>query len=203
MRARCSWMTALLLFTSAGCAPDLRDDFPFDGEQPGGNRVSHEELGGGVWKTKVDASSKEGWTYFDLDDRAELGVDEAFSTQAWDLAFQRFKIITNSGVSGPGAVGVVALKNASFDAVSAAPQQEYLADRPDGSDGNGDVDSVFLEGDGWYAYDLIKHKLAPNRVVYVVQSGAGRYFKLEMLGYYDDAGTAGVLTFRWAEVPAP
>ncbi len=201
MRARHALVTAALLHF--GCAPDLRDDFPFDGEQPGGNRVAHEDAGDGVRKTKVDASSKEAWTYLDLDGPAELSVDEALETQAWDLAFQRFKIITNSGVSGPGAVGVVALGGGSFEALTAAPKQGYLPDRPDGNDANGDVDSVFLEGDGWYAYDLIKHRLAVNPVLYVVQSGEGRYFKLQMLGYYDDAGTAGVLTFRWAEVPAP
>jgi hypothetical protein len=198
------WTTTFVaLLTFVGCAPDLRDEFPFDGKQTAGSRVSHEELGDGVMKTHVDASEREAWIYFDLDGSAELTVDEALETQAWDLAFQRFKIITNSGVSGPGQVGVHVIPEGAFDALTAAPQVEYLPDRPDGSDGNTDVDSGFLEGDGWYSYDLLKHELSPRPRLYVVQSGGGRYFKMEVLSYYDDAGTAGVLTFRWAEIASP
>jgi len=179
------------------CAPSLEDEFPFDGALPPGERITHEDLGNGVTKTRVDASAKEAWVYYDMDSTRELSVDEAFDTNAWDLAFQRFKIITNSGVNGTSEMGTAVLEGADFDQLSAPPESGYLQDQTDGPDGNSDVDSPFLVGDGWYAYSLTQHKLAPRDVVYVVRTAEARFVAMQMLGYYDDAGNAGHLSFRW------
>jgi hypothetical protein len=46
------------------------------------------------------------------------------------------------------------------------------------------------------------HVLTPRKLVYVVRGANGRYYKLEMLEYYDAAGTAGYPTFRWAPLPS-
>ncbi|MCI0574155.1 MAG: hypothetical protein L0Y66_25775, partial [Myxococcaceae bacterium] len=72
--------TGALALLLAACAPDLRDDFPFDGERPSGPRVSHEELGDGSSLTHVDASDKGAWVYLDLDTRAELDTPTALTT---------------------------------------------------------------------------------------------------------------------------
>lgn len=193
---------AFLMLLSA-CAPDLRDEYPFDGETSGGERVITETLTDGVLRTEVDASSKEAWVYFDLDTAKELPVSQALEAQAWDLAFQRFKIISNSGVSGPGSVAVAALPDESFESLTRAPAEGFQPDEPDGDDGNTDVDSAFLEGDGWYVYDLVKHRLQARDGIYVVRTGAGAYFKLQMLAYYDENGTAGRVSFDWAPIDPP
>jgi hypothetical protein len=46
------------------------------------------------------------------------------------------------------------------------------------------------------------HVLTPRAQVYVVRTAEGNAFKLEILAYYDDAGTSGMLTIRWAPLPA-
>lgn len=189
-------------FVSA-CAPNLDEEFPFDGALPAGERIIHEELGEGVTQTRVDASAKEAWIYFDLDAKKELTADQAFESNAWDLAFQRFKIITNSGVSGTSEMGTAVIEGGDFDALLSAPAAEYLQDRSDGPDANAEVDSPFLEGDGWYAYDLSQHRLAPRDVLYVVRTAEGAHFAIQLLAYYDDAGTAGHLRFRWKPLTAP
>jgi hypothetical protein len=200
--ARLSRLASLCLL--AACAPDLREDFPFDGEAAPGRHVTHEEQEGGVVRTQVDASQKEVSIYLDLDAREELSAAQALEGQAWDLAFQRFKVTSNGGVSGPGEAAVAALPGADFAALTRAPAPDtFQRDAADGPDANGEVDSAFLLEDGWYRYDLLQHKLSPRPVVYVVRTTRGRFFKLELLGYYDAAGTAGVLTFRWAEVEPP
>ena len=196
----------LLLATGAlACAPDLRDDFPFDGAGGPTDRVVHTELGEGLRETVVNASDKAAWVYLDLDTGEELDVPTALATQAWELAFQRFKIITNSGISGPGGVGTAVLPGADFDALVQAPAEGYREDRPDGADGNTDLDSAFLEGDGWYAYSLSEHRLKALDRVFVIRTTAGRYAKLQLTDYYSAAGSSGYLTFRWAplEPPAP
>lgn len=191
----------LLLLLLSACAPDLREAFPFDGaSRTGGSRITHEDQGGGLTYTLIDASEKEAWVYLDLDSKQELPVDEALSGQTWDLAFQRFKIISNGGVSGPGSAEVAAIEGRSFESIQVTPASGFRADAPDGSDSNSDVDSAFLEGDGWYYYDLAKHRLTARDIVYVVRTGEGRAYKLQLLDYYDDAGSSARPSFQWAEV---
>lgn len=188
-----------------GCAPDLRSEFPFDGELPDGVYLTHEDREDGTTLTRVDASERESWVYFDMDERKQLTAEEAIAPGAsWDVAFQRFKVISNSGVSGSGSVEVAVLEGESLDALTVAPATGYLVDAPDANDdADQDIDSPFLVQGAWYAYDLIKHRLVARPMLYVVRSTAGRYWAMRFLGYYDQAGTAAHPSFEWKELPAP
>ena len=44
---------------------------------------------------------------------------------------------------------------------------------------------------------------ARDDVVHVVKSAGGNCFKVQMLDYYDDAGTSGYVSLRWAAVAGP
>ncbi len=193
--------TCLLL---SACAADLREDYPFDGAAPsdGESRITFEPREDGATLSRVDATHKEFFVYLDLDAQREIPSAEAVGTTEWDLAFQRFKIISNSGVSGVGAVEVAVLPGMAFDQVIEAPGLGYQQDLPDGADDNADVDSAFLEGDGWYSYDLLAHKVTPRSNVYVVHTPSG-FYKLQLLAYYDQAGTGGKVSFAWARLASP
>lgn len=195
---------ALLLAACSltACAPDLRDDFPFDGDLPAGDYVTFEDQSDGTATVHVDATHKESWVYVNMRTRAQVSASDAVGKDTWDLAFQRYKIISNSGVSGIGTVETAILDGQSFDAVTSAPATGYLEDAEDGPDSNSDVDSPFLIGDGWYSYSLVEHKRSARPIVYVVHLADG-YDKLQMLSYYDAAGTGAKLSFRWGKVAAP
>jgi hypothetical protein len=204
MALRTHTRLALALLAASACAPNLQEDFPFDGELPPGTYATFTEEAGGTFSVNVEATAKEAWVYVDMAQRKDVPASEAVGTTAWHLCFQRFKILTNSGVTGPGSVEALALPGQDFDTLTQAPAGGYGQDRADGPDGNADVDSPFLEGDGWYLYDLSVHKLAPRDITYVVRLPEG-YFKLRMLDYYARAGTSGTLEFRWGPLlpPAP
>jgi hypothetical protein len=193
-------LTALLF--AAGCAPDLREDFPFDGELPDGDYVTFEPQDDGGFLVRVDATRKESWVYVDMVGQKYVKAADAVGSSGWDLAFQRFKVISNSGVSGPGEVEVAVLPGQSFEELTVAPKDGYVRDAEDGPDGNGDLDSAFLVDDGWYSYSLVEHKLASRDVTYAVKA-RGSYFKLRMVSYYDEAGSAGRLRLRWGKLNAP
>ncbi len=194
----------LLLLALAACAPDLREEFPFDGELPDGVYLVHEDLGDGVTRTTVDATHRESWVYFDFDGLAQVGAADAAGGKSWELAFQRFKIISNSGISGAGDVAVAVLPGQTLGGLTRAPADGYLTDAADGPDENTDLDSAFLVGDGWYAYDLGQHKVLPREaLVYVVRTSEGRYFALQLVGYYDAAGTGAKPSFDWKWVAGP
>lgn len=197
-----SRLAALLAAASTACAADLREDFPFDGELPGGTYLVHEARGDQTL-TRLDASRDTAWVYLDLDTGEQVPAAMAAGDGEWDLAFQRFRIISNGGVSGVGQTTVAALVGTELEAVSQAPRDGYWADQPDGPDANEDVDSAFLVNEGWYRYDLLAHKLSPRDNVYVVRTGRGAYFKLRLLSYYDQAGSAARLSLLWAQLSPP
>ncbi len=182
---RFALLTLALLFS---CAPDLRDDYPFDGVVNGDFLENKQD--GELTLSTVDATNKEATIYIDLGTAKVVGVDEG-----WDLAFQRFKIMTNGGSSGLGPARVAVVKDGDFAALTKAPADGYQQDG---------ADTVFnsVEG-GWYVYDLGAHKLVTrDDLFYVVDTGDG-FFKVRMKSYYDDAGTAARLQFWWGKVQSP
>lgn len=157
----------------------------------------------GTTTTRVDANEANVWVYIDLETASEVVPINPGSNAEWDLAFQRFKIKSNGGVSGSGGVEVAVLPDADFDGMSEAPASGYVTDRADSDDEDEDPDTAFLTGDGWYTYNPVDHTLSPRDIVYIVRTVEGGYFKLQMLDYYDDAGTSGFPTFRWGPVDPP
>ncbi|NMO14824.1 hypothetical protein HPC49_00770 [Pyxidicoccus fallax] len=216
LRSRTASALLLASFLSA-CGDDLEprpgDEPPLEEEptpqQPetpnairpeNGTHVRHQDNGDGSFTTTVDASGRTDWIGLDLDLGKQVSATE---DAVWDLAFQRFGIRSRGGVSGTGGVEVAVLADKKFAEVTQAPASGYATDAADGADTGEDPDTVFQAGDGWYAYDMTTHKLTARPRIYVVRSDARAYFKVEMLSYYDDAGSPAVLKLRWAKVAAP
>lgn len=182
----------------AGCANDLRVDHPFETDTPG-ELVVVEELEGGLKRVHVDATSKTAQVFLDLDQGREMKLEEAFSTNGWELAFKRDKVGVNSGPNSPtGVVEVAVLSGIDFDGLTQAPAEGFSADT-----GNGVFNPVGLEG-GWYFYDLGVHRLVTRtELTYLIHTSAGAYVKLRMLEYYDAAGTPASITLEYASIAAP
>lgn len=196
MRMRIHTALLLLGLAGTGCAPDLRTDYPFDGQASGENlvEVTHHEDGSRT--ALIDATSKTATVYFDLDEGREMKVDEAFETNGWDLSFQRYVITMNGGGGNPeGHVGVAVLQDVSWDSLTHAPAEGYLQDASE---------PVFSGvAGGWYTYDIGQHKLVTrDELLYVVRSSSGHTFKLQMLSYYDSAGTPAHLSLRYQPLPS-
>lgn len=183
----------LVAVLAVGCAPDLRQDYPFDGETSSGPLVSTEAVQGDVKRMTIDATNKSSQVFVDLDEGREMKVDEAFSTNEWDLAFKRYEISMNGGAGNNlGKVQGLVLDGQDFEALTQAPASGYTQD---GS-------SPLLSG--WWEYDLVAHRVLtrPN-LMYVLISSKGHYFKLKMLGYYDSVGTPAVLSLWFAPLSPP
>lgn len=184
---------SLLLLPLAGClAACLPADDGIDDDGPGdGEVIRTEDLGDGSHLTVVDARDETTWQHLDLESGAGVAEDSA----AWDLGFLRFNIATR--------VEVASLANVDFDALTVAPADGYRTD----AEASDPADMETMPGyalDLWYDYDHATHVLtARDDVIYVVRSAEGNYFKVQMQDYYDDAGTAGYVSLRWAPIDAP
>jgi HmuY protein len=152
------------------------------------------------WQSTVDATDSNTFTGFDL----ETGLEAPTDAGAWDLSFSRQRIRTNSGVDGDGGVETAVLVDAGFATVLRAPDGGYVVDQapPPGSAEPATPFDNRVDW-AWYDYDSNDHVLTPKPAVFVVKSTAARFYKLELLGYYDGAGTSAVYTVHWAEVPQP
>ena len=195
---------ALLLLT-LGCAEKLSADDDGSGPSSSSNGPNIETLEerDGIMTTLVDAKSTEEWVYLNLDTGMEVQPENPEEDLTWDLAFQRFKIKSNGGISGTGEVEIARLSGMDFAELMAAPADGYQVDAEDSEDLDSEPDYVFLGETPWFDYDITEHTLSPADFVYVIMSVEGTYFKFQMLDYYDEAGTSGYPLFQWGMVSAP
>ncbi len=177
---------ALLLLPLTAC-------FPADDGHDGDNvdrGIHTEDRADGSHITVVDARDESTWRRLDLESGAEVSED----SPTWDLGFLRFNVATR--------IEVAALEGADFDAIEVAPADGYATD----ADAGDPADMETMPGyafDLWYDYDPTTHVLTARDVVYVVRSAEDHYFKVQMQDYYDDAGTSGYVSLRWAAISAP
>lgn len=208
--ARTLAVATVALFAGLGCAETLRPvggdagradaGAPTDGIPPVSGAFTH-RVDDGVVTTIVDATDSAAWQHLDLDRGLSVRPDEG-----WELAFSRFRVRINGGVSGSGGVRVAALEGRAFEDVGRAPDAGWTVPVPDGDgDDDEEPDNVFNDGEGdWYDYDVTTHTLTARQpLTYVVATTEGAFFKLAFESYYDDAGSPAVVSFRWAAVGAP
>lgn len=144
------------------------------------------------------------WVYVSLSAGGAVALSdlEALKSTAWDLAFKRFVIRSNSGDSGPGQGGAlrVALPWDSVDGSTqgnrALPIESWFdADCNLSTDDQGELITTFT---GWSQYDPATHVLAPADAVYLTQGGDGARYKVEVLDYYSNPdGTHGRVAGRY------
>lgn len=159
------------------------------------------ETGPAIGTLSVDASDTEQWVYVDLDSRTEVMPADPLDDAVWDLAFRRFHVVLNGGVSGTGGVTAAMVDDAAFEAVQPPAAGAFTTDTPDGADEDALPDYVISGGDDpWYAYDVTTHVLTPKARVYVVRSTEGVLFKVAIERYYDGAGGSGHPTLRYARI---
>ena len=186
---------ALALSLLPGCADDLAVEAP---DETADEAVVTEAGAGGAFVTRVDASDMAAWRYFSFATGSEVVPADPATSADWDLAFQRFHILSNGGVTGGSGAAIAVVSGQAFADVSAAPADGYLEDAADGDDDDTISESAFSDGDGWYAYDPATNRLSPYPNVYVVRTGSGAFFKLAILDYYDASGTSGFPQFEWS-----
>jgi len=198
-------LLSLSLAALAGCADDLRPvaDAALVGDAAGDAATTgrvQTRVDGQQLVTTVDATRADVWVYVDLDQ----GERAAEAMAGWDVAFQRFNLQTNGGVSGTGGVEVARLTGTTLEAVTAAPAAGWLRDAAPRTDVMGMPgapvlpDFAFSQEGGWYEYNMATHQVTPRDVVYLVRTTERRVVKLRLTAYYSAAGTGGYPSFRWA-----
>ncbi len=184
------------LFLMPACADDTGAEGDSDdtGADEGGTTdkgIVTEDQGDGSHISVVDARNETAFTYFDLETSSKVEP----SDDNWDLGFLRFNVATH--------VEVAVLEGTSFDALTQAPADGYVVDASDPMTAMQETMPGY-SFDLWYDYNQSNHVLtARTDILYVVHTPEDNYFKVQMQGYYDEAGTSGYLSLHWAPLTPP
>lgn len=139
----------------------------------------------------VDARDRAGWTYFDFS-RGSVVRDAIADGHNWDLAFQRYRVATNSGTTNPrGHAGAIKV---GPHRPKRAPTEGYVVDH---REEDLTLNPVFHR---WYRYSPMANGLVPRGDYFVVRTADYGYAWLQFVGYYcpgREGGGAGCVTFRY------
>jgi len=158
----------------------------------------------------IDGQDKQPWVYVALGTGQAVAITDlqAFKSIAWDLAFKRFVVRSNSGDSGPGKGGAIRIA-LPWEQVSRAtlgdkalPIEEWFDDECMlQRDVNNELITSFT---GWSEYDEANHVLNAADVVYIVAGGNGLLYKVAILDYYSTpSGAHGTTAARYKVRIAP
>ena len=162
----------------------------------------------------VDVSASGTWKYFSFEKGTEVTVTDPENDLTWDIAFQRYYIKTNSGVSGKGNGGVFKTDSKEFSALKQAPTTGYTADDKKETvqlgyppvDTELSYNSIISGGmksvNGYVAYDPAlaaqgKSPYTVNKWVYVVKTAKGEYVKLQVVDYLNAKNKGGHPKFKY------
>lgn len=133
------------------------------------------------------------WIYIDLDTLSRVDITDldSFDATNWDLAIKRVKWRTNSGHSGAGDGGVVAVAKA-FEDVTLADAQGATFDVDTWFDDSCDYPKDALEslvtalGEGWYEYAGMSLTINDDNVFIVRGADGSSFYKLAIESFYFD-----------------
>ncbi len=145
----------------------------------------------------VDATNDSIWVYFNFYSGSTLEIEDPNNSTDWDVAFQRFKIKTNSGTSGSLGLGALSAGVIDFESYRLVPADGYVADEmliDPMSQQEYSGSGVLQE---WYNMEGMPPIITSKSEVYVIQNEWDKYVKIQILNYYDENNVSGHITFKY------
>ena len=146
------------------------------------------------------------WIYYSLKDHKEVDSTDHLTSLTWDIAFNRYNIRTNSGLSGNGQGGAYDAGLVDFNSVIMAQESGYIVDDiiqiVAAFTGQG-VDWMTSTGNDVFKDCIIRENsnagpsYTPNNHIYVIKTTDGKYAKIWIKNYYNAEGNPGFITFEY------
>lgn len=158
---------------------------------------------------EIIATGSTTWKYFSFATNDTVTVTDPEHSNAWDLAFQRYRIKTNGGKSGTGSgsaansyekgqtgfdlINVVS-DTATFvsdDTLHIAVQQGFATYI---------VNPVLYT---WFTLEFATQgtQIVPSDYIYIVKTSSGNYAKVWFKSYYSATNQSGYVTFQYKYQP--
>lgn len=158
---------------------------------------------------EINSSSSAVWKYFSFEKNDTVTITDPATSAGWDLAFQRYRIKTNGGLSGT-AMGSAANSyrkgQDGFDAlITVADTASFTADE--------EIQIAVQQGYAtyivnpelytWFAFELAPQgtQIVPSDFIYIVKTADGKYAKVWFKSYYSAANSSGHVTMQYKYQP--
>jgi hypothetical protein len=159
---------------------------------------------------EINSTSSTTWKYFSFSKNDTVTVTNPATSTEWDLAFQRYRIRTNSSLTGAGqgsAANSYQKLQTGFDALKVVPDTStFTAD-----------ESIQIAVQQGYATYIVNPELytwftlelggangtqiVPTDYVYFVKTATGKYAKVWFKSYYNSSNLSGYVTFEYKYQP--
>jgi hypothetical protein len=156
----------------------------------------------------IDATSFTEWVYISLSSNQIVQVSDPKTDLTWDLAFHRWDVRTNGGLSGNGQGAALQLNETELSQVTVAPESGYVTDimiqiNMTGMPPVMEDHPANPELAKWMHLDM--SEMPPlynmNDKVFVVRTADGNHAKLKFTDYMNDTGVRGHITFEYVLQP--
>ncbi len=158
---------------------------------------------------EINATNSTAWKYFSFAKNDTITVTNPMTSAEWDLAFQRYRVRTNSGLSGNGMGGAAnsyQKLQAGFDAIKIVPDTaSFEVDKS--------IEIAVQQGSAiyivnpelytWFNIELAAAgtQIVPTDYVYFIKTGTGKYAKVWFKSYYSATNVSGYVTFQYKYQP--
>ena len=156
----------------------------------------------------LNASAYDKWVYFSFETGAEVTITDFKNSTDWDIAFHRGDIRVNCGQSGIGQGGSYNAGKVDFASVKEAPANGYSLNT------SMKIVVSYITNPPTYSTepaDTLVSKwltIIPNTnakptytfhdYIYVVKTAKGKYAKVWLKDYFNEAGLGGYITMKYA-----
>jgi len=159
--------------------------------------------------TEVNATNANTWKYFSFDKNDTVSIVDPANSLEWDIAFQRYRIRTNSGLAGNGLWGAAnsySTGQAGFDALkTVSDTSTFVVDTL--------VDIAVQMGFDTYIINPVLYtwftlefaaqgtQIVPTDYIYIVRTATGKYAKVWFKSYYSATNASGYMNFQYKYQP--
>lgn len=154
---------------------------------------------------EINSSSSTIWKYFSFEKNDTVTITDPLTSKGWDLAFQRYRVKTNGGLSGSGmgsAANSYKKGQAGFDALTAVSDTASFS-------ADASVQIAVQQGYAtyilnpelytWFSIELASQgtQIVPSDFIYIVKTADGKYAKVWFKSYYSATNASGHVTIQY------
>jgi hypothetical protein len=158
---------------------------------------------------EVKATSSTAWKYFSFALNDTISVTDPANSTNWDLAFQRYRIETNGGLSGSGqgsAANSYQKGQAGFDALKVVSDTATFSTDESISIAVQQGYATYVVNPKLYSWFSLEFsatgtQIVPTDDVFIVKTANGKYAKVWFKSYYSATNLSGYVTFQYKYQP--
>jgi hypothetical protein len=158
---------------------------------------------------EVKSTSSTVWKYFSFAKNDTVAIADPANSSEWDIAFQRYRIRTNSGLAGNGLGGAAnsySKGQTGFDGLHTVSDTSTF--KTDIS-----VDIAVQQGYATYIVNPVLYtwftlefatqgtQIVPSDYIYIVKTATGNYAKVWFKSYYSASNASGYVNFQYKYQP--